>query len=115
MRFALVPRSALDEQLDDPSARRMPDMSTDAKRTTPTSAEPTPQHREKGIRIFMWPKVIFLYPTAIVALVCALGMALINDRTHDPTKPLDKAVAQKYMPADLAEKVSGMPAPMTDK
>jgi hypothetical protein len=40
----------------------------------------------------MWPKVIFLYPTAIVALICAIAMSLINDRTHDPTKPLKTAV-----------------------
>ena len=41
----------------------------------------------------MWPKVIFLYPTAIVALICALGMSIIHDRTHDPTKPLSQAVS----------------------
>jgi hypothetical protein len=43
----------------------------------------------------MWPKVIFLYPTAIVALLCAIGMAWINDRTHDPTKPLKAAINVK--------------------
>jgi hypothetical protein len=45
------------------------------------------------IRIFMWPKVIYLYPTAIVALLCSIGMGLIHDRTHDPTKPIKMAVA----------------------
>ena len=45
----------------------------------------------------MWPKVIFLYPTAIVALICALGMSIIHDRTHDPTKPLKTAVDEKYL------------------
>src|SRR5216684_2453646 len=63
---------------DDLSARRLPIMSTNAKpsisTTTPGLA---PQHREKGIRIFMWPKVIFLYPTAIVALICWAGMWII--------------------------------------
>jgi hypothetical protein len=43
----------------------------------------------------MWPKVIFLYPTAIVALFCAVGMAWIHDRTHDPTKPLKEAINVK--------------------
>ena len=73
-------------------------MSTDAKPST-SSSSPTPsiQHRESGIRIFMWPKVIFLYPTAIVALICALGMSIIHDRTHDPTKPLNTAVHEKYL------------------
>ena len=76
-------------------------MSTNAK-ASPTSAPtsiPT-QHREKGIRVFMWPKVIFLYPTAIVALVCAIGMAMIQDRTHDPTKPIKAAVDPKHLSAD---------------
>ena len=70
-------------------------MSSDAKPSM-TTPEPTPQHREQGIRIFMWPKVIFLYPTAIVALICAVGMSIIHDRTHDPTKPLKSAVDAKY-------------------
>jgi hypothetical protein len=73
-------------------------MSTDAKPST-SSSLPTPstQHREPGIRIFMWPKVIFLYPTAIVALICALGMSIIHDHMHDPTKPLNTAVHEKYL------------------
>jgi hypothetical protein len=69
-------------------------MSTDAKPSLPTTPAPPVQHREKGIRIFMWPKVIFLYPTAIVALICAAGMSIIHDRTHDPTKPLSQAVSE---------------------
>ena len=73
-------------------------MSTDAKPSfTPSSPALSSQHREKGIRIFMWPKVIFLYPTAIVALICWLGMSIIDDHTHDPTKPLNTAVAAKYL------------------
>jgi hypothetical protein len=72
-------------------------MSTDAK-PVPSSSTPGPTsaHRGPGIRIFMWPKVIFLYPTAIVALICALGMSIIHDHTHDPTKPLRTAVHEKY-------------------
>ena len=70
-------------------------MSTDAK-PVPLPASST-SHRETGIRIFMWPKVIFLYPTAIVSLICALGMSIIHDRTHDPTKPLKSAVEAKYL------------------
>jgi hypothetical protein len=45
----------------------------------------------------MWPKVIFLYPTAIVALICALGMSLIHDRTHDPTKSLKSAIDKNHL------------------
>jgi hypothetical protein len=81
-------------------------MSTDAK-SFPSSSSPAPsmQHREKGIRIFMWPKVIFLYPTAIVALICALGMSIIHDHTHDPTKPLNTAVHEKYLSKDASSSI----------
>jgi hypothetical protein len=76
-------------------------MSTDAKSSTSASSPaPSTQHRGSGIRIFMWPKVIFLYPTAIVALICALGMSIIHDRTHDPTKSLKSAVEAKYLTPD---------------
>ena len=45
-------------------------MSTEAKPSIPTTTpQPTVSHREHGIKIFMWPKVIFLYPTAIVSLI----------------------------------------------
>jgi hypothetical protein len=76
-------------------------MSMDTK-SAPSSSTPgsTAAHRAAGIRIFMWPKVIFLYPTAIVALICALGMSIIHDHTHDPTKPLIKAVHEKYLSQD---------------
>ena len=81
-------------------------MSTDAKSatssSTPVSSGP---HRTPGIRIFMWPKVVFLYPTALVALFCALGMAMIHDRTHDPTKSLRAAidVDSKSFPSAYAD------------
>jgi hypothetical protein len=71
----------------------------DAKPTTSSSpAQPfPPTHHEKGMRIFIWPKVIFLYPTAIVALICAFGMWLINDTTQDPTKPIKTAISPKHL------------------
>jgi hypothetical protein len=77
-------------------------MSTDAKPSIPTTTEPTAKHREQGIRIFMWPKVIFLYPTAIVALICAMGMHIIDDKVHDPSRPIDQAVDQRQLQADSA-------------
>jgi hypothetical protein len=69
-------------------------MSSEAKPSM-TTPEPAAQHRAQGIRIFMWPKVIFLYPTAIVSLICALGMQIIGDRVHDPSRPLSQAVDKK--------------------
>ena len=90
-------------------------MSTDAK-SAPSSSTPSPTgaHRGQGIRIFMWPKVIFLYPTALVALICAAGMSIIHDRTHDPTKPLKTAVDAKYLTPG-SDAVSQQPATSLDK
>jgi hypothetical protein len=73
-------------------------MSMDAKPSiSPSTQPPPPSHHEKGMRIFTWPKVIFLYPTAITALICALGMMIIDDRTQDPTRPIKTAVSGKYL------------------
>ena len=63
-------------------------MSMDAKPTVTTPATPpTIKHREKGIRIFMWPKVIYIFPSAIVALICAIGMWSLKEKSYDPSKP----------------------------
>jgi len=51
------------------------------------SMPPALKHREKGIRIFVWPKVIYIFPSAIVALICAIGMWSLKDKTYDPTRP----------------------------
>ncbi len=88
-------------------------MSTDAKSApSPTPASGT--HHGSGIRIFMWPKVIFLYPTALVALICAAGMSIIHDRTYDPTKPLKMAVDEKYLSPEH-KALSELPATSLDK
>lgn len=42
----------------------------------------------KGIRVFTYPKVIYIFPTMIVALICGIGMSVIKNRTEDPTKAL---------------------------
>jgi hypothetical protein len=74
-----------------------------------------PKHREKGIRIFMWPKVIFLYPTAIVALICAAGMQIIGDRVHDPARPISDAVdSRQFKESGGAQAVNDV-APPLDK
>lgn len=35
-------------------------------------------HREKGVRIFMYPKIIFLFPTFVMAVVAAIGMNILR-------------------------------------
>ncbi len=88
-------------------------MSTDAKPSAPTTTEPTPKHREQGIRIFMWPKVIFLYPSAIVALLCAMGMQIIGDRVHDPSRPASEAHDQRqFADKETATKIDEQVTPM---
>ncbi|MCA1685089.1 MAG: hypothetical protein LC745_03725 [Planctomycetia bacterium] len=47
----------------------------------------------KGIRVFTYPKVIFMFPTMIVALICAVGMKMIGDQTVDPAKAAASAAA----------------------
>ena len=34
----------------------------------------------------MWPKVIYIFPSAIVALICSVGMFSLQNKSYDPTK-----------------------------
>ncbi|AGA29164.1 hypothetical protein [Singulisphaera acidiphila] len=64
-------------------------MASDPKAaSTPPSTQV--KQRDPGIRIFTYPKLIFIFPTMIAALICGIGMELIGDRTSDPIK-LEKA------------------------
>jgi len=51
--------------------------------------------------IFTYPKVIFIFPTMIAALVCGLGMSLIHDETADPLRP--GTVARATEPGEPAQ------------
>jgi hypothetical protein len=77
-------------------------MASEPKRTTPPASSATEPRRDKGIRIFSYPKIIFLLPTLIVAIVCWLGMLMIGDRTEDPIKHPPKQVSVKGAPAVAA-------------
>jgi len=61
-------------------------MASDPKPTSAPSTSPI-KHRDQGIRIFSYPKLIFAFPTLIVALICGFGMMLIGNRVDDPVKP----------------------------
>ena len=52
-------------------------MASDPK-ASPVAGAPAPV-REKGVRIFTYPKIIFIFPTLIMALICWIGMYLIPD------------------------------------
>jgi hypothetical protein len=90
-------------------------MSMPDKTSTSTSIplSPPAQH-DKGIRIFTWPKVIFLYPTALVALICYFGMWANHDQTHDPTRPIRDAVSSRHL-APGHENLPDQPATDLDK
>jgi hypothetical protein len=73
-------------------------MSSDAKSSGSVSKSP----RERGIRIFMWPKVVYIFPSAIVALICAVGMFSLQHKTYDPSKT-ETTVAVKDTPTGPEE------------
>ena len=60
-------------------------MALDPKSTTPVTTAPR-RVENQGIRVFTYPKVIFMFPTLIVALICGLGMWIIGGTTADPSK-----------------------------
>lgn len=68
-------------------------MATDASQPAPQPPAPRPtassmpvSQTHQGVRVFTFPKVIFLWPTLIAALICGIGMALIRNETSDPKK-----------------------------
>jgi hypothetical protein len=83
-------------------------MSMEPKPSAPSSSTPAHiKHREKGIRIFTWPKIIYIFPSAIVALICAIGMWSLKDKQYDPTlpHPAGAAVANTTPTADATGEV----------
>jgi hypothetical protein len=59
----------------------------------PKAAPPSSRPGHKGVKIFTYPKVIFLIPTLVAALVCGIGMTVIRDQTRDPYELLPTASA----------------------
>jgi hypothetical protein len=66
-------------------------MSTGEKSAQPSITTPSFRGRDKGIKIFMWPKVIYIFPSAIVALICAIGMWALPEKEYDPSRGPDGA------------------------
>ena len=98
-------------------------MSTDAKSTTPATPASSTDRGPKGIRIFMWPKVVYLYPTLIVSLICWAGMWTLIGHMADPSKVptsprVDTAPTAAAAPAEAeAESAPApvMPPPLSKK
>jgi len=53
-------------------------MASDSKAFKPSAATPAPK-REKGVRIFTYPKIIFIFPTLVMSIICYFGMLMIPD------------------------------------
>jgi hypothetical protein len=64
-------------------------MASEPSAKTPPATPPasTPDHR--GIKIFTYPKIIFIWPSVFFALICGFGMLFVQDETKDPTKRVD--------------------------
>src|SRR4051812_35944748 len=67
-------------------------MAADPKSTPPSSSSLVKQ-RDHGIRIFTYPKVIFIFPSLVAALICGIGMKLVGDDLTDPVKVSRAAAA----------------------
>jgi hypothetical protein len=59
-------------------------MSADPKAPTTTGAPVA--HREKGVKVFTYPKIVFILPTLVMSLICWIGMMAIHDDTIRPSK-----------------------------
>ncbi|APW63816.1 hypothetical protein [Paludisphaera borealis] len=57
----------------------------------------------------MWPKVIYIFPSAIVALICSLGMVSLQNKTYDPSKEtVVKVTGAPSDPAAVQSEVAHM-------
>jgi hypothetical protein len=71
-------------------------MSADPKAAT-TGGAAAP-HREKGVKVFTYPKIVFILPTLVMSLICWIGMMVIHDKTDRPSN--DPTVAEHRKQAD---------------
>ena len=83
-------------------------MATDPK-SNPSPVSHGTRTDVKGIRVFTYPKVIFMFPTMVVALICAVGMKMIGDQTVDPVRAANAANAAS---ADVNAQAGGGSAPV---
>ena len=51
----------------------------------PTARSTAQARRDRGILIFTYPKVIFIFPTFVMAVICAIGMWVSGNETRKPS------------------------------
>ena len=83
-------------------------MSVDPKPSIPTHAS---HKSEKGVTIFTYPKIIFIFPTFLTALFCSIVMFMMGDPTADPIR---EARAANAKAAKAAEKAGGEAPPVVE-
>jgi hypothetical protein len=76
-------------------------MASDPKATHPPGSSSLVRHREHGLRIFTYPKVIFMFPTLVTALICGFGMLLIGNTTTAPPRKINPPATAETTKADL--------------
>jgi hypothetical protein len=80
-------------------------MSTEPAKPTP--APDAASNRPRGVKIFTYPKVIYMYPSGIMALICGFAMLFMEtDPKAAEAKDADKAAAVQAaaeVPATPAE------------
>ena len=72
-------------------------MSAADPKAAPTTAGPTTAREPKPIRIFHYPKIVFIFPTLVMAFVCGLGMWGIHNDTIRPSlkSPVEAKLQEK--------------------
>jgi hypothetical protein len=77
-----------------------------AKKPASRGAAPLKTAEHKGIRIFTYPKIIFIWPSAIVAIICGLGMMIVRNNTTDPRAQAAAVKAITTEPTTEAQYIS---------
>jgi hypothetical protein len=90
--------------------RSAPTMASDPKATTAGSPA---VHREKGVRIFTYPKIIFIFPTLIMSLICWLGMWWLGNPDNSYVKSNQAGQAQAGTVRAGNENVDGDLSPIS--
>jgi hypothetical protein len=77
-------------------------MASDSK-PSPSVGTPAPK-REKGVIIFTYPKIIFIFPTLIMSLICWIGTMTIRDV---PEYNYQRKMAKEHKPLAVEKAPDG--------
>lgn len=76
----------------------------------PGPEAPRAARTHKGVRIFTYPKIVFIIPTFVTALICGIGMYITGNHTEDPKRPhTSAAAASASASAPASEAAPGAP------